>query len=88
MKSVIYGQAEKDSNYVHKYREVNTLMDRRSLYHSPYKERAASPYTNAYKDINDTDYTRTHKHKIVNNEPVRLEKSKSIGEIFVKSDDY
>ena len=30
MKNVIYGQAEKDSNYVHKYRQVNTIMGRRS----------------------------------------------------------
>lgn len=86
MKNVIYGQAEKDSNYVHKYRQVNTIMDRRSQYHSPYKEdRAASPNFDAYKaykDINDTDYTKTHKHKIVNNEPVRLEKSRSISNIF------
>lgn len=90
MKNVIYGQAERDSNYVHYYREKNTIMDRKSRYHSPYQERAASPYNNdnAYKDINDTDYTKTHKHKIVNNEPVKLEKSRSISNIFQKSGDY
>lgn len=36
MKNVIYGQAERDSNYVHYYREKNTIMDRKSRYHSPY----------------------------------------------------
>jgi len=35
MKTKIHSEAEKDSNYVHKYRQVNTIMDRRSLYHSP-----------------------------------------------------
>jgi len=77
MKTHIHSQAEKDSNYVHNYRQKNTVMDRRSLYHSPQRERATSPHTNAYKDINDTDYAKTHKHKIVNNEPVKLERSRS-----------
>ena len=77
MKTKIHSEAEKDSQYVHNYRQVNTIMDRRMSYHSPQRERISSPYTNAYKDINDTDYTKTHKHKIVNNEPVRMEKSRS-----------
>ena len=88
MKTNIHSEAEKDSNYVHKYRQVNTIMDIRKKYHSPQRERLSSPYTNAYKDINDTDYTKTHKHKIVNNEPVKLEKSRSKLDLSPVSDEY
>jgi hypothetical protein len=77
MTTKIHSEAVKDSQYVHNYRQVNTIMDRRMSYHSPQRERISSPYTNAYKDINDTDYTKTHKHKIVNNEPVKMEMSRS-----------
>lgn len=84
----VQNEAEKDSNYVHQYRNLNNLMEQRKVSHSPQRQHASSPYESAYKDINDSDYEKVHRHKIVNNQPIQLTQSRSRMELGQNKEHY